>query len=59
MINDQYPRKAWTHVYTDGSATRAVTNGGAGIVILENEKHIIMQQPEHTVAITKQRLKLS
>ena len=34
MINDEYPREAWTHVYTDGSATRAVINGGAGIVIL-------------------------
>ncbi|XP_052213548.1 uncharacterized protein LOC127832237 [Dreissena polymorpha] len=32
--DDQYPREAWTPVYTDGSATRAVTNGGAGIVIL-------------------------
>jgi ribonuclease HI len=34
MIDDEYPREAWTHVYTDGSATRAVINGGAGIVIL-------------------------
>ncbi|XP_052257940.1 uncharacterized protein LOC127862720 [Dreissena polymorpha] len=34
MIDDEYPREAWTYVYTDGSATRAVINGGAGIVIL-------------------------
>ena len=31
MIADRYPEEAWTHVYTDGSATNAVANGGAGI----------------------------
>jgi len=33
MIYEQYPSEAWTHVYTDGSATNAIRDGGAGIVI--------------------------
>ena len=33
MIDERYPQEAWTHVYTDGSATRAVADGGAGILI--------------------------
>jgi hypothetical protein len=24
MINEDYPNDKWTHVYTDGSATRAI-----------------------------------
>ncbi|XP_070182779.1 uncharacterized protein, partial [Littorina saxatilis] len=31
MISDQYPCESWIHVYTDGSATDAVANGGAGV----------------------------
>ena len=27
---ERYPQEAWIHVFTDGSATNAVTNGGAG-----------------------------
>ena len=33
MIAERYPQKAWIHVFTDGSATKAVTNGGAGILV--------------------------
>ena len=32
-LHSQYPKEAWTHVYTDGSAEEAVRNGGAGIFI--------------------------
>ena len=31
MIEEKYPQEAWTHVYTDGSATNAIYNGGAGV----------------------------
>ena len=31
-IAERYPQKAWIHVFTDGSATNAVTNTGAGIL---------------------------
>ena len=34
MIADRYPREAWTHVYTDGSASNAVVNEGAGIHVV-------------------------
>jgi ribonuclease HI len=33
MINDEYPPEKWIHVYTDGSATDAVKDGGAGVLI--------------------------
>ena len=33
MIAVRYPQEAWTHVFTDGSATNAVTNGRAGILV--------------------------
>ena len=33
MIAEKYPKEAWTHVYTDGSATNAVADGGAGIAV--------------------------
>ena len=33
MINKLYPSETWTHVYTDGSATAAIKDGGAGIFI--------------------------
>ena len=33
MIEERYPQEAWIHVYTDGSATNAVANGGAGVLI--------------------------
>ena len=31
--DENYPPETWTHVYTDGSATKAITDGGAGIII--------------------------
>ena len=33
MIHNDYPQEDWTHIYTDGSAEEAVTNGGAGIYL--------------------------
>ena len=33
MIAERYPQEAWIHVFTDGSATNAVTNGGADILV--------------------------
>ena len=33
MIAERYPQEAWIHVFTDGSATNAVTNGGAGVLV--------------------------
>ena len=33
MLEDQYPRETWMHVYTDGSATNATCCGGAGVYI--------------------------
>ena len=32
-IAENYPPETWTHVYTDGSTTKAITDGGAGIII--------------------------
>ncbi|XP_053398058.1 uncharacterized protein LOC128556571 [Mercenaria mercenaria] len=34
MIQDTYPSETWTHVYTDGSASAAIKDGGDGIFIL-------------------------
>ena len=33
FIDQQYPVQEWTHIYTDGSATEVVKNGGAGIFL--------------------------
>ena len=33
LVAENYPQEAWIHVFTDGSATNAVTNGGAGILV--------------------------
>ena len=33
MLHQQYPHEAWTRIYTDGLATEAIRNGGAGVVI--------------------------
>ena len=32
-IAENYPPETWRHVYTDGSATKAITDGSAGIII--------------------------
>ena len=32
-IAENYPPETWTHVYTDGSAIKAITDDGAGIII--------------------------
>ena len=39
MIHENYPEQSWIHVYTDGSATSAVKNGGAGIFITYPDNH--------------------
>ena len=33
MIAERYRQEVWIHVLTDGSATNAVTNGGAGMLV--------------------------
>ena len=50
MIQDRFPQEAWTHVYTDGSASYAVRNGGAGVYIQYqhgNSKSIAEPTGEH------------
>jgi ribonuclease HI len=39
MISECYSAESWIHVYTDGSATNAVTNGGAGFHVRSPEGH--------------------
>jgi ribonuclease HI len=39
MISECYPAESWIHVYTDGSATNAVANGGAGVHVRSPEGH--------------------
>ena len=38
-IDKSYPGEAWLQVYTDGSATRAVANGGAGVYVRHPDGH--------------------
>ena len=33
MTADRFPRNAWTHVYTEGSAEEGMKNGGSGVYI--------------------------
>ena len=33
MIHERYPQHSWIHAYTDGSAEKAVNNGGSGIYL--------------------------
>ena len=33
MTAERYPQEAWIHVFTNGSATDVVSNGGAGILV--------------------------
>ena len=33
MIAERYPQEAWIYVFTDWSATKTVTNGGAGVLV--------------------------
>ncbi|KAK7102897.1 hypothetical protein V1264_021054 [Littorina saxatilis] len=39
MIAERYPEDVWIHAYTDGSATNAVANGGAGVLVRSPEGH--------------------
>ena len=41
MVEEQNPSEAWIHVYTDRSATNAVTSGDAGIQIQFPERDTI------------------
>ena len=43
MIAEQYPEESWVHVYTDGSATNAVADGGAGVYIKSPGGHIVRE----------------
>ena len=45
MIGERYPQEAWTHIYTDGSATNAIRNGGAGVFIQNPDERIAIAQP--------------
>ena len=45
MIEEKYPQETWIHVYTDGSATNAVRNGGAGVFIQHQEEQKTIAQP--------------
>ncbi|XP_064648747.1 uncharacterized protein LOC135500960 [Lineus longissimus] len=47
-IHMQYPDQKWTHVYTDGSATDAIRDGGGGILIKYKDE-------EETIAISTGR----
>ena len=33
LTDDRFPRNAWTHVYTDGSAEKGMKNGGSRVFI--------------------------
>ena len=33
MMEERFPYESWIHAYTDGSATNAVSNGGAGVYL--------------------------
>ena len=37
-MKSEFPQQEWTHVFTDGSATEATRNGGAGAIILFNDE---------------------
>ena len=39
MLEERYPDEAWIHAYTDGSATDAMSNGGAGVYLKFPEGH--------------------
>ena len=41
MLEETYPQEAWIRVFTDGSATDAIQNGGAGVYIQfpDGQKH--------------------
>ena len=45
MIKEKYPQEAWTHIYTDGSATDATQNGGAGVLIEYPEERKTLAVP--------------
>ena len=40
MIDRRYPQEAWTQMYTDGSASNAVRNGGAGVYVRHIDERI-------------------
>ena len=45
MLHQQYPQEAWTRIYTDGSATEATRNGGAGVVIEYPQSKTTLSEP--------------
>ena len=38
-----YPQEAWIQAYTDGSATKAVADGGAGVFIVFPDRTVITE----------------
>ena len=43
MMEDKYPQEAWTQVFTDGSATNATKNGGAGVFVRLPDGNILSE----------------
>jgi hypothetical protein len=41
MINEDNRNDKWTHVCTDGSATRAIKDGGVSILIIHPSGHLV------------------
>ena len=41
VIEEQYPKESWMQIYTNGSATIAVKNGEAGVLVIypDGEQH--------------------
>ena len=35
ILDDKYPKCSWIHFYSDGSAERAVKNGGSGMIAIQ------------------------
>ncbi|KAK7112559.1 hypothetical protein V1264_011998 [Littorina saxatilis] len=59
MLEERYPQEVWIQVYTDGSATEAVKNGGRGCMSstpVERGKQRLYQQAS-TVQTTELRYK--
>jgi hypothetical protein len=54
MMNEDYVNDKWTHVFTDGSATTSIKDGGAGILIIHPSGHRVTNHIESTAATSKQ-----
>ena len=50
FIHQQYPTQDWTHIYTDGSASEAVRDGGAGVFLrfVDGEEELAIPTGRHS-----------